>query len=403
MYVHDLIIKGGRVVDPGGPHSGLLDIGINGSTITAVAADIPAADARQVLDVAGRLVTPGFIDLHAHVADGITRHGISPDRAGVRQGVTTIVDGGSLGPHTFHALRRHVIPHNRTRVLAFLNMSFAGQAWMPELRTRADLDEDMLATVISTNKDLIRGIKVRAISPALQNIGEDIIDIGIRHAASVDGLVMLHIGDHGEGEGSAETTRRIVSRLRPGDILTHPYTTYPGGALGHGDGIPTPEVQEAIDRGVVIDVGRGGKNFSIENARRAVAAGFVPTTISTDITIMTIHGPVFGLADTASIFLNLGLSLEDVILRVTRNPARALGILDQVGTLAVGKRADLAILEHHEDGAFMFHGFSGERTEGSQVLVPVMTVADGETIDCELPRGSAMRDVHDPTWADSIR
>lgn len=402
MYVHDLLIKGGRVVDPGGVHEGQLDIGINGSTITAVSKDIPAADATRVLDAGGRLVTPGFIDLHAHVADGITRHGITPDRAGVLQGVTTIVDGGSLGPHTFHALRRHVLPANRTRVLALLNLSFAGQAWMPELRTMADLDEAMIETVLATNRDLIRGIKVRAISPSLQNIGEQIIDIGIRHAEAVDGPVMLHIGDHGEAAGSAEVTRRIIERLRPGDILTHPYTTYPGGALANGDGSPVEEVQAAIDRGVVIDVGRGGKNFSIANARQAVEAGFVPDTISTDITIMTIHGPVFGLADTASIFLNIGLGLDDVILRVTANPARALGIIDEVGTIEVGKTADLTILEHHENGSYEFHGFSGERSEGSQLLVPVLTVAGGSPVRCELPRGSAMRAVADRHPADGI-
>lgn len=392
MYVHDVLIKGGRVVDPGSEHGGVMDIGVNGGTITAVQQDIPRADAVRVVEASGRLVTPGFIDLHAHVADGITRHGVNPDRAGVLQGVTTVVDGGSVGPHTFVGLRRHVIPASRTRIVSFLNMSFSGQAWMPELRSPADLDEDMLATVLRTNRDVIRGIKVRCISPTLQALGDSMVDIAVRHAASVDGPVMLHIGDHGGSDGAMEVTRKVIAKLRPGDILTHPYTAFPGGAVGP-DGAPLDEVAEAIDRGVVIDVGRGAKNFTLENARRALDVGFAPTTISTDITLMTIHGPVFGLADTASIFLNLGMSLEEVIRCVTVNPARALNLFDSLGSIEEGKRADLTILEHHEGGEYAFEGFEGERMTGNQILVPITTVADGVPIACELPARSAMHAV----------
>ena len=389
MYIHDLLLKGGRIVDPASDRSGTWDIGINGQTITAIAEDIPPASARTVIDARGRLVTAGFIDLHAHVADGVTRHGINPDRAGVFQGVTTIVDGGSLGPSTFVAMRRHVIPHSRTRILCFLNLSFAGQARMPELRTWDDLDEQMLETVLSTNRDLIRGIKVRCISPTLQNLGPDIFDIGARHADSIGGPVMLHIGDHGEGEGSARLTRQVLAKLRPNDILTHPYTSFPGGAFDQ-DGEVIEEIRAAVERGVVIDVGRGAKNFTISNARRAVDMGFLPTTISTDVTLMTIHGPVFGLADTASIFLNLGMTLEDVILRVTTNPAKALGIDGQLGTLEVGKHADLTVLDHIKEGTHHFHGYGDETMTGNQVLVPRLTVASGEPVDCDLPWGSAM-------------
>jgi dihydroorotase len=389
MYLYDLLVKGGRLVDPGSGRNGAFDVAINGGTIVAVEADIPRARAMRVVEAAGLLVTAGFIDLHAHIADGITRHGINPDRAGVLQGVTTIVDGGSLGPYTFLGLRRHVLPASRTTIYGFLNLSFSGQSRMPELRSLDDLDEEMVETVLRTNRDVLRGIKVRCISPGVRTIGAAMLEIAHRHVDRIDGRVMVHIGDHGEGEGAVEVTREVVRGLRPGDILTHPYTSYPGGALDE-DGGPLPEVREAAERGVVIDVGRGGRNFTFDNARRALGAGFLPTTISTDITLMTINGPVYGLADTASIFLNLGLTIDEVVERVTANAARALGLFDRIGSVELGKRADLTVIEHLVDGEHAFEGYAGERMTGTQLLVPRVTVANGLPIACELPSGSAM-------------
>jgi dihydroorotase len=392
MYLYDLLLKGGRVVDPGSGRNGVCDVAVNGGTIVAIEADIPRARAARVVEAAGRIVTAGLIDLHAHVADGITRHGINPDRAGVLQGVTTIVDGGSLGAYTFLGLRRHVIPASRTTVFGFLNLSFSGQARMPELRSMDDLDEELIEIVMRTNRDVLLGIKVRCISPGVRTIGPSMLEIAHRRADAIGGRVMVHIGDHGEGEGAADVTREVIRGLRGGDILTHPYTCYPGSALD-GNGQPLPEVLDAVQRGVVIDVGRGAKNFTFDNARRALAAGFLPATISTDITLMSIHGPVFGLADTASIFLNLGMSLEDVVERITAGPARALGMFDRIGSVEVGKRADLALLDHVTGGEHTFHGFEGEQMTGSQVLVPLLTIANGQPIACELPSGSAMASV----------
>ena len=389
MYVYDLLIKGGAVHDPGSGRSGILDVAVNGSRIAAVDPDIPRAQATRVIEAAGRIVAAGFVDLHTHVADGITRHGVNPDRAGVLQGVTTVVDGGSVGPFTFVGLRRHVLPRTRTRIVAFLNLSFSGQARMPELRSRDDLDEPMIETVVTTNRDVIRGIKVRCISPGIGTIGAELVEIGRRHAEPVGGRLMVHVGDHHSGLGAQAVTTEVVDRLQPGDILTHPYTPYPGGAIDD-DGSVRTAFREAADRGVLLDVGRGGKNFTFDLARRGLEAGFVPDSISTDLTLMTVHGPVFGLADTASIFLNLGMSLDDVLLRVTANPARALGLFDEIGSIEPGKAADLVMLNHLTDGEFHFHGFEGETMTGSQLLVPEVTVANGTVIAADLPSGSAM-------------
>jgi dihydroorotase len=389
MYLYDLLVKGGRVFDPASGKDEELDIGITGHTIVAIEKDIPRANARQVVEAKGYLVTPGFIDLHAHVADGITRHGLAPDRAGVLQGVTTIVDGGSLGSHTFLGFRRYVLPANRTTVYAFLNLSYSGQARMPELRSLDDLDEETLELVLRTNRDVIKGIKVRCVSPMVHTIGATVADIAHRFARMIGGRVMVHIGDHGGAMEAQAVTERVIERLEPGDIITHPYTPWPGGAIGD-NGRPIIAARDAAQRGVVIDVGRGRMNFSLKKTRQALEAGFWPTTISTDISLMTIHGPVFGLADTASIFLNLGLDLRDVIVRITANPAKALGIFEQVGSIECGKRADLSIIDYRDGGQYEFFGFEEERMTGDKLLVPVITVKDGCIVPCELPYGSAM-------------
>jgi dihydroorotase len=389
MYTYDLVIKGARIVDPGSGRSGMFDIGVNGEFIAAVEPEIPRAEGLKIIEAAGKIVTPGLIDLHAHVCDGITRHGINPDRAGVLQGVTTIVDGGSVGSHTFVGLRRHVLRNNRTRVVNFMNLCYSGQAWMPELRSLDDIDEDTLKTVMLANRDVIRGIKVRAVSPMIQNIGAQVVDIAKRFADLIDGHVMVHIGDHGNEAYADEVTPKIIAGLRAGDVVTHPYTAWPGSGVMQ-NGRPIPAIQEAAERGVVMDVGRGMMNFTIDNARRALEAGFAPTTISTDITLMTINGPVFGLSDTASIFLSLGMGLEDVVERVTATPARVLGLYDQIGSIEAGKRADLAVLEYRQAGAYEFHGFQGERMTGDKLLIPLLTIKDGTPIAAELPYGSAM-------------
>lgn len=389
MYNFDLLVKGARLVDPGSGQVGDFDVAVNGGYIAGVEKDIPRAQATRVIEGAGLILTAGFIDLHAHICHGITRHGIDPDRAGVLQGVTTIVDGGSVGSHTFVGLRKHVLPHARTRIFNFLNLSYSGQAWMPEVRTLADIDRETLTLVLRSNRDVVKGVKIRAVSPAIEVIGAQLADIAHEYADLIEGRVMLHIGDHHAWEGASKVTREIIGKLRPGDILTHPYTSWPGGAL-QDDGEPFPEVRDAVARGVVVDVGRGMMNFTVENARRALATGFIPDTISTDITLMTIHGPVFGLADTASIFLSLGMDLEDVIARITVNSATALGIEDQLGTVAPGKVADLTLSDYREDGDYEFHGFEAERYRGSKLLVPIMTIKGGEPIPTELPTGSAM-------------
>lgn len=148
---------------------------------------------------------------------------------------------------------------------------------------------------------------------------------------------------------------------------------------------------------MVIDVARGRANFTIDITRRALAAGFIPDTISSDLTLGTIHGPVFGLADTASIFLNLGMSLEDVILRVTANPAKALKMFDNLGGIEYGKRADLTILEYRDGGRYEFEGFrpQNERMTGNKILIPITTIRDGVPITCDLPARSAMRAAFD--------
>src|SRR5689334_7118289 len=169
--MYDVLLKGGRVVDPSAGLDGIHDVAVQGGVIARVAPSIAAAEATRTIDVAGRIVTPGLIDLHAHVFEGFNRTGVHPDLAGVYSGVTTIVDAGSAGAATFGGFPRHIIPSCRTEIIPFLHICSTGLATLPDIIAESSVDLDDTLRVMAQYKPLIRGIKARMVSPALEIMG----------------------------------------------------------------------------------------------------------------------------------------------------------------------------------------------------------------------------------------
>jgi dihydroorotase len=372
---YDLLIRGGRVIDPGQGLSAPRDVAIRGHTIARVAADIAETDAGHVLDVRGSIVTPGWIDVHVHVYDGVAPLGIPPDPNCVAKGVTTVLDAGSAGAHTFPGFRKYVIDVAQTRIRALLNISVVGQSTLSpdnphgELLNLSYANPTLAARTIERHREVILGIKVRL----SRNIaGEN--DLRALHLAreAADAVklpMMVHIGD------THTPLADLLPVLRAGDVITHCFHGRAGGILDDRQRV-LPEVRAALGRGVRLDVGHGAGSFGFDVAERALAQDVLPGTISSDLHQFNIHGPVFDLATTLAKFLHLGLTLEQVIARVTSHPASTFAFPAGLGTLQVGAEADVAVFGLQE-GDFLLTDALGQRRVGHQKLSPVATIKSG--------------------------
>lgn len=372
---YDLVIKGGRLIDPLQKVSAVRDIACSGSKVVRIAENIPASSGRDLIDAAGRIITPGLIDIHVHVYDGVAPLGIPADPNCIAKGVTTAVDAGSAGANTFPGLRKYVINVADTRIFALLNISVIGQSTLSRANPWGELldlryaNVDLAAKTIERHRDVILGMKVRL----TRNIAGDHDLEALRRAraaaAAVDLPLMVHIG------GSASPVPEIVKMLRPGDVITHSFRGGEGGILSD-EGKVFEEVLEAVDNGVHLDIGHGAGSFSFDTAEKTLAQGLKPGTISSDVHHFNIYGPVFDLATTLSKFLQLGLTLEETIARATSHPSQVFGRLKGLGTLNEGAEADIAIFALDE-GRFEFVDALGGRRTGSQKLRPVATVKGG--------------------------
>jgi dihydroorotase len=387
--IYDLLIKGGHVLDPGQGLDGRLDIAITGRRISQIAMDIPAENAARVIEVrgAGRHVVPGLIDIHTHVAYGAVTEGVGlggcdPDVIGVHSGVTTLADGGSVGVANLGVFRAHILPAARTRVITFVNIgSYAHTMPGPaDVSSLDDINRDALLKCAEHNPGLIDGVKLRIVGPAFADIGEDIIMAAKGAAKDLGVPLMVHIGDStARDEASAarrgELTRFLLKTFEPGDILTHLCTPSAGRVLDPA-GKPYPEVAEARANGVVLDSALGRGNFGIEVARRQADLGLYPDTISSDLTAMgqTFHS----LLECMAKFMSIGYSLSDVVRATTSSAAKVLGLDGEIGAIAVGREADLTILDLVE-GDFTFTDTTGRAFRGGYGLAPVHTVRAGQT------------------------
>jgi len=348
-----LLLAGGRVLDPAIRFDSAADVLLEDGRIAAVGPSLPRQGA-EVVDCTGLLVTPGLIDLHVHVMAGLGDFCVEADQVGVDMGVPVVVDGGTSGVATFDISRRAIIDHpdTRTRVLAFMDpnqLYLATRDFICHRLTIANhpgnLDEASLADSLARNADVVVGLKARACHTGDPQ-HSPFLEAAQRAAGPMP--VMVHLGRFPHTPVIAPPV--LLRTLRPGDIITHAFRGA-GGLLGP-DGKAIPEFRDAVDRGVVLDVGHSGTDFRFREARRLFDQGYLPDTVSTDLNVFNIHGPVFSLAETLTKLLALGVELPDVIAMGTTNVARAIGRLDELGSLAVGRPAELSVLRIRGDGPF---------------------------------------------------
>lgn len=378
----DLVIKGGEVIDPSQSLRGKRDIGIRWGKIEAVEADIPAARASRVIDASGRLVTPGLVDLHAHVYPYGSAIGLPADEVVPYQCTTTVVSAGDAGANNFAALRRHIAAQTRTRMYAFVHIANNGLSAFPvaELYNIDNAQTDACAMALAENPDFAIGVKVRMSENVIFKHGIEPLKRAIQacERSGVPGAkMMVHIG----GVETSQLMTDILNILRPGDILTHAYTgaTNPGGAFTNivQEGKLIPAAVEAKKRGVNFDVGHGGASFDFTVAEIAIPAGCGPDTISSDLHAVSGNTPGMPfLPWIMSKFMALGYSLEDVIAKATVKPAQIINREPKLGTLQIGAPGDVAIMELVE-GPVSFVDTRNNKREGKAYLKPVQTVNNG--------------------------
>jgi dihydroorotase len=378
----DLLIKGGEVIDPSQSLRGKRDIGIRWGKIEAVESDIPAARALRVIDATAKLVTPGLVDLHAHVYPYGSAIGLPADETAPLDCVTTAVSAGDAGANNFAALRRHIAAQTRTRLYAFVHIANNGLSAFPvaELYNIDNAQVDACAMALAENPDFALGVKVRMSENVIFKHGIEPLKRAIQacERSGVKGSkVMAHIG----GVATGQLMSDILNLLRPGDILTHAYTGFPNVAGQQTnilqDGKILPAAIEAKKRGVIFDVGHGGGSFDFTVAEAAIPAGCGPDTISSDLHAISGNTPGMPfLPWVMSKFLALGYSLEDAIAKVTVKPAEIIGRTAKLGTLQAGAPGDVAIMELVESPV-SFVDTRGNKREGKAYLKPVQTVAGG--------------------------
>jgi dihydroorotase len=373
--MYDLVLKGGTVVDPSVDLNGVHDIAVQDGTIARIAPSIPSQEATQVIEVPGKIVTPGLIDLHAHVFGGFISNGVHPDTGGVYAGVTTIVDAGSAGCAIFGGFPNYVIPNCHTEIIPFLHICQTGLATRPDIMAESSIDLEGTLRVTDQYQGLIGGIKARMVSPALEIFGMEMPRLAKRAARESGIRLMVHIGDT-EKRYDPNVIRELLPLLEPGDILTHYFTANPGGVLD-ANGKIVPEAREAADRGVWFDTAHGRMNFSFDVGRRIIDQGLLPHCISTDLTVPGRLKTVHSMMEIMARFLGLGFTLEQVVTMSTANPAKAIGMEHRLGSLAVGRQADISVLQINE-GDWVVYDVLGEGMRISQAFLPFVTVKRGQ-------------------------
>jgi len=380
----DILLKGGQLIDPKNKIDAKMDVGITNGKISQVAADISAARAKKVVDVRGMVVSPGLIDIHVHVFAGTNKkqqymdgpNSLPPDGFTFRAGVTTVVDAGSSGWKSFQLFKKNIIDQSKTRVLAFLNI--VGDGMGEHQQDRNDMDPKMAATFAKYYKNDIVGFKVAHFGGP-QSIPVD-------SAVAAGNLANMPVMVDWRGlppENSLEEL--FMKHLRPGDILTHNFHAGKGAgataamykeAIVDPNGKLRPFVFSAQQRGIVMDVGHGGNGFVFSQAIPALKQGFIPNSISSDLHIGNMNAGMKDMSNIMSKFLNLGISLKDVIKLSTWNPAMYIK-RTELGHLSVGSEADIAVFKIR-NGDFGFIDSHGFTIRGTQKLETELTLRAGK-------------------------
>lgn len=372
---YDLLIKGGKVIDPSQQINAVMDVALSFGKVARLAPDIPATQARQVIRAEGKIVTPGLIDIHCHVFPYVGPYGIQADPYCVRRGVTTVVDAGTSGYFTFPAFRRYDIEHASTRIRALLHVVSIGMVAgstpnMGELEDLRYCVPKLAVERANQNRDVIVGFKVRC-SKGYTGLNDLEGAKRARQAADEAGLpFMMHIG------GSYSPLPELLALMKKGDIVTHCFNGRPDGILD-SNGKLLPVVVEARQRGVRFDVGHGAGSFSFDTAAKCLDQGFPPDTISSDLYMANVHGPVYDLPTTISKFLLLGIPLSETIRLTTLNAAETFKFPEELGMLKPGAEADVSVFEIQE-GNFTFTDSARNVRQGRQRLMPVVTIRGGK-------------------------
>jgi dihydroorotase len=374
---YDLLLKGGTLLDPAQGIHDRRDVAFQEGKVAEVSERIDPQSAANVVDVSGKLVTPGLIDLHGHFYHGGTGSAVHADQNCLSAGVTTGVDAGSSGFLNYGAMKDYVFPAHKTRLLAFIHIGAVGLAanrilggGLHDMRI---IDVDRTADAIKSNPGFFLGVKVRMHIDAVAHWNAHTAMKLARAAADQAGArLMVHVS------GTPIPLPDILELLRPGDISTHAFNGNPESILDRS-GKVRPEVRSAADRGVIMDVGHAGVHCDVEVVKAAMEQGLFPDTISTDIHIPPPGRKVYLMNDLVSKFHALGMSLEHAVAASTIKPAKVLGLQDQIGSLAPGMSGDAAVYDLRE-GRFVWHDMGGHNVDGKVRLDTFLTVRNGSVV-----------------------
>jgi dihydroorotase len=410
----DLILRGGRVLCPASGIDGVKDIGVRNGIIAAIEDHILESAAREVVDVGGKLVLPGLIDTHAHVYQYVSgRFGLNADMVGVHSGVTTVVDQGGPSCMTLPGFRHFVVEPAKTRTVAFLSAYVVGGLeghYYPQLYSPEGVDVAATVAAAKANKDIVRGIKAHAEIGGFARWGIRVIEMAAEIGRLSELPVYVHFGQlwglpesGANGEDADTIVERVIPLLKSGDVLAHPFTRHPGGFVNR-EGEVHRVIRAALDRGLKVDVGHGS-HFSYRLARKGLDAGIIPHTLGADMHGYNTRAPPppgtprehpdeenhpflgqarFSLTQAMSSMMALGLPLEQVVPMVTNNAAAMLGMSGEVGSLAIGRAADISVL-HDDRGRFLLRDNEKNQVVAERLLRPVFCLRAGERFDADAP------------------
>jgi dihydroorotase len=380
VHMYDFILKNGFIIDPLQEINRKTSLAIRKGKIALIGDELDENSSRMTIDLEGKIVIPGIIDIHCHVDSDFSFIGLPADEIGLHTGVTLLCDAGSSGCANFATFRRCLMSAGPvTDVCCFLNLSQSGLIAMPEIRTIKDINFEKSKDVIEANLDLIKGVKLRLTDSLLENAGMEGVEIAKKLADSVGLPVMFHLGETRKRKETTDPlddfSRTAVALMDDGDILSHYLTWEPGGMIRE-DGVIYPELGKARKRGVVLDSCHGLNHFDFTIARIAIEQGFIPTVISTDMATM-VRPAAQSMAVCMSKFMMLGLNLEQVVEMTTSNPATALKEEKYRGSLKKGMKADITIFEQKVGSYSYMDRRGGTIMEGDKLLEPYMVFKDG--------------------------
>jgi dihydroorotase len=384
QHFSDYLLKGGRLIDPANSREGAFDVHVRDGMIAEIGANLEATGA-SVIDTKGLIVTPGLIDVHLHLMKGLGAFGVDPDIFGVGSGVTTVVDAGSAGHTLLNVFRRYVTDNAKTRVLNYINLSTLGGVTGPGFSILADprlIDEEKIAAAVESNRDIIVGIKIMATGGALGAQKLKPLERARKLGDALRIPLLIHIGESWTKGTEPVAVGDVLKYLRTGDIVTHMFTAHPGGLLD-ANGKLWPQVRDAKESGILMDVGHGLHNLNFDVARKVLDQGLLPDGVSTDGHRGNRAGPVYDLPTTMAKLIALGFSLNQVVELATANAARLLGRSAELGSLRVGAPAEISVLRL-EDREWTAIDSQKGAIPAKQALVPVYAIR-GDTIYEALP------------------